>query len=97
MKGQVHYWYQGDRDGKRPEKRCAVASRVGRERMKLSMSAVRKMGLTTGYRITATARTTQAPWCLRGPALPPPTTNSVLTRPWDYRQEVRDIVDHLHG
>src|SRR5919112_340466 len=36
-----------------------------------------------GYLNTATARTTQAPWCLRGPAWLLPTTKLALARPWD--------------
>src|SRR5215217_4089787 len=38
---------------------------------------------SVGYRSTATARTTQAPWCLQGPAWLLPPTNPALARPWD--------------
>src|ERR671911_352151 len=38
---------------------------------------------SVGYRSTATAHTTRAPWCLRGPAWLLPQTNPALARPWD--------------
>src|SRR5918998_6703652 len=41
------------------------------------------LGFSVGYRSTATARTSQALWCLRGPAWLLPPTNPALARPWD--------------
>src|SRR5918998_6585570 len=41
------------------------------------------LGSSVGYRSTATARTTQALWCLREPAWLLPPTNPALARPWD--------------
>src|SRR5215203_765389 len=37
------------------------------------------------YFNTATARKTQAPWCLRGPAWLPPPANPAPAHPWDQR------------
>src|ERR687898_2017298 len=51
---------------------------------------------SVGYRSTATAHTTRAPWCLRGPAWLLPQTNPALARPWDRQTGSLEHRNRMH-
>ncbi len=93
MKGQAHYFsIRGDRDGKRLEKRCAVASLAGRERMKLTMGAVRKMGLSSQATASPLRHVRPKPRGVFEGLLGPLQQRTRYSHaPGTSRQEVRDI------